>query len=592
MHLPIIKSENRYKRSIVTFGGLNLTKDFQEGELEDCHAISHRMFPAITQRLKSETVFECQSPSAAVFADKECIATNDALYYDRKKVANLSSGEKLLAVLGKKILVFPDKLYYDTQSGEVGDLRAFACVQGTGATFTGDTITVATEHIKESREIDKKVFPKDMSLIIFASATLTDGKIKFGKASVKKPSQLSEGDIYNEGCNKNEYCIIQRIEYLEDTEEYSVTSEKVIVENLMENIFSGLREGDVVEIDGCMDIKDNNKSATIISKTDTSLTFAEGTFTEGKDNGNITIQRKIPDFTCVCTYENRLWGCEKNTIYASALGDATNFFKYQNLSTDSFTVESNSAGDFTACTVYGNGCLFFKEDVCYRLFGTRPSNFQLSESFKGGILQGDGKSIANVGGKLVYKGSGGVYVYYGGSPQRISDKLGDVFLNKPVGASDGRNYYLTAETEASREEFVWDSEKNLWSKSGILNTIGYLSFGENVYRLNEQGISEIGRETDEDVEWSMTLRPFDEGYYKTKNYSRIHICAELFKGAYIRTEIKGDDGMFRCVNTSYGDEKKFINIPCSLKGCHEAQIRLSGKGKSIINSIVREFSVN
>ena len=188
--------------------------------------------------------------------------------------------------------------------------------------------------------------------------------------------------------------------------------------------------------------------------------------------------------------------------------------------------------------------------------------------------------------------NGGVYIYYGGSPQRISDKLGDISLKKAVGASDGRNYYLTADTETSREEFIWDSEKNLWTKSGIKNTIDYLCFGEDVYRLNEQGISIIGRETDEDVEWSMTLRPFDEGYYKTKNYSRIHICAELWRGAYIRTEIKGDDGIFRCINTSYGDEKKYINIPCSLKGCHEAQIRLSGKGKSIINSIVREFSVN
>ncbi len=592
MHLPVIKKENRYKRSIVTFGGINLTKDFQEGELEDAYAISHRMFPAITQRFKSETVFECQSPSAAVFADKECVATNDALYYDRKKVATLTSGEKQLAVLGKKILVFPDKVYYDTQAGEVGDLRALACTQGVTTTFTSDTISVPAVHIKESRRIDKQSFPRDMKLVIFDAATVSEGKVVLGKASLKNPSELSEGDIYNEGCNKNEYLIIQSALYLEDTEEYSVTSEKVTVENLMENIFGGFREGDVVEIEGCTDIKDNNKSATIISKTDTSLTFAEGTFTAGNDNGNITIQRKIPDFTCVCTYENRLWGCEKNTIYASALGDATNFFKYQNLSTDSFTVESNSAGDFTACTVYGNGCLFFKEDVCYRLFGTRPSNFQLSESFKGGILKDDEKSIANVGGKLVYKGNGGVYIYYGGSPQRISDKLGDISLKKAVGTSDGRNYYLTADTETSREEFIWDSEKNLWSKTGIENTIDYLCFGEDVYRLNEQGISIIRRETDEDVEWSMTLRPFDEGYYKTKNYSRIHICAELWRGAYIRTEIKGDDGIFRCINTSYGDEKKYINIPCSLKGCHEAQIRLSGKGKSVINSIVREFSVN
>ena len=99
-------------------------------------------------------------------------------------------------------------------------------------------------------------------------------------------------------------------------------------------------------------------------------------------------------------------------------------------------------------------------------------------------------------------------------------------------------------------------------------------------------------ETDDEAVWSITLCPFDEGYYNTKNYSRIHIRAQLFEGAHICAEIKSDSGEWRNVNTSYGDEKKYINIPCVVKGCHEVQLRLSGKGKSIIESIVREFSVN
>ena len=589
MHLPIIKKENRYKRSVLSFGGINLTQDFQEGELEDACGISHRLFPSVTQRLKSERVFECNSPSAAIMADKECIATNDALYYDRKKVATLTPGEKQLAVLGKRVLVFPDKIYYDTISGEVGDLRALASTMDATVTFEENSLTVPAIHIKEERSIMKEIFPYDMKLVTFGTATVSQDKVILKDPSVKTVSELSIGTIYNEKCAENEYCTVEDVNCSE--EGFVVTSEKVTVKNLMENIFAGLREGDVVEIAGCLSLKKNNKSATIVSKTDTTLTFADGTFIEGMETGDITVQRKIPDFTCVCTYENRLWGCEKNTIYASALADATSFFKYQNLSTDSFTVESNSAGDFTACTVYGNGCLFFKENVCYRLFGSRPSNFQLSESFGGGILRGDGKSIANVGGRLVYKGNGGIYIYQGGSPQRISDKLGDISLEKAVGGSDGRNYYISADTGASREEFIWDSEKNLWSKSGIINTNAYLCYGDELYRLDAEGMSKIGKETDADVEWSMTLRPFDEGYYKTKNYSRIHICAELWNGAYIRTEIKGDDGAYRCVNTSYGDEKKYINIPCPVKGCHEVQIRLSGKGKSIIHSIVREFEV-
>ena len=591
MNLPIIRKKTRYRKSIISFGGINRTGMFSDGEMEDATAISHRLFPAITQRQKSTLVFGCKNPSAAVITDKECIAADGALYYDRKKVADLTQGEKSLAVLGKKIFVFPDKIYYDTLSGEVTDLRALAETQGAKVTFTTDTISVPAVFEKEERSVVKDTFPKDAKLVIFGSATVKNGTITLGNPSLKSVSALSEGAIHNENCSKNEYAIVQSISYSEENEVCTITSEKVAVINLMQDIFRHLNEGDVVKIEGCVDRKANNKSATIVSKTDTSLTFAEGTFAEGTENGYVTIQREIPDFTCVCSYENRLWGCEKNTIYASALGDGVNFFKYKNISTDSFSVEGSGAGDFTACTVYKNGCLFFKENSCYRLYGNRPSNFELSQCFEDGISASDQKSLVNIGGKLAYKGSGGVYVYSGGVPQRISDKLGDIPLSNAAAGSDGISLFLTADTKEGREEFVWDSEKNLWSKSGVKDTISYLSFGSDVYRLKDTGLEKIEKECDENAPWSITLRPFDEGYYKTKNYSRIHICAQLYGGAYIKTEVKKDGGMWECVNSSYGDEKKYINIPCLVKGCHEVQIRLSGKGKSVINSIVREFEV-
>lgn len=592
MKLPIIKSKMRYKKSIVAFGGINTTNDFAVGEMEDAVAISHRLFPAITQREKTVLDFKCDSPSCAVFADEECVAASGALYYARKKVADLTQGEKMLAVLGKKIVVFPDKIYYDTHSGEVGDMRGLASTQGAQVTFSDSALSVPDIHVIQSRSVANEIYPKDMDIVTYESATISNGEVAFGKISLKKPSQFVDGTIHNENCKKGEYHIVQSIEYSEEDECYKITSEKVSVTNALKDIFKGLREGDVVEIEGCENLPANNKSATIVSKSDTELVFDEGTFTAGKENAIITIQRKIPDFNCVLSYENRLWGCEGNTIYASMLGDVTNFFRYKNLSTDSYTIESNSAGDFTACAVYQNGCLFFKENECYRLYGSRPSNFQLSQCFEGGILREDAKSIVNVGGKLFYKGLGGIYVYYGANPQRISDKLGNITLKNTAAGSDGRCYFLTADTKDGREEFVWDCEKNLWSRSGIKNVVSYLCFGEDVYRLKSSGIEKTVKEWDEEAQWSITFRPFDEGYYKTKNYSRIHICAELSGGAYICTEIRKDTGVWETVNTSYGNEKKYINIPCVIKGSHEVQLRLSGKGKSIINSIVREFSVN
>ena len=592
MHLPITKRESRYKRSIITFGGLNLTQSYSQGEMSNCSGISHREFPALTQRPKSENIFGCMSPSAVIFENKECVAADDGLYYDRKRVGDLSVGKKQLVTLGSKIIVFPDKMYYDTQTQEFKSLSGRVETQGAKVTFTGDTVSVPESLFVETREIDKIQFHKESPLITYASVKVDNGNVIGSELALKKATELEAGVILLEKCNKNQYRLVESVEHSDDSDMCEVTSELITTENVIKDLFASFKVGDVVEISGCEILEKNNLSGEIIGKTDTSLTFAEGTFTSGAETESITIQRKIPDFTCMCSYENRLWGCEGNTIYASALGDVTNFFIYKGLSTDSFTVASNSAGEFTACVPYGNSCFFFKETSCYKLYGNRPANFQITQSFGTGILKDDAKSIVNTGGKLIYKGNGGVYMFYGGTPQCISDKLGSITMENAAAGSNGRLYYLSVDTKDGREEYVWDIEKNLWSKTGIRDVLGYASYGDTMYRLKNDGIEKILQEADSEAEWSVTFCPFDEGYYNTKNYSRLHIRVQLFEGAYIHTEVRDDDTEWKTINTSYGDNRKYLNIPCVVKSCHRVQLRLSGKGRSILESITREFSVN
>ena len=592
MNLPVIKRKNMYRRSTLSFGGLNLTQNFSAGELRDCTGISHRAFPAITQRDKSEKVFECLSPTAAIFENKECVAAEDGLYYNRKKVANLLPGKKMLACLGKKIVVFPDKVCYDTETGKLSELSGKCTTYGTPVTFTNNSVSVGEELFLEKMEADFTLFHDGEGLITYASAEVKEGKVTLDGFALKKASEITAGTVLGEKCNANQYRIVQSVSYSDEKGVYEVANDLITVTNVLDNVFASISAGDVVEISGCDILPQNNVSGKIVSKEGNTLVFADGTFTEGTEECEITIQRKIPDFSCICSYENRLWGCEGNTVYGSALGDVTNFFVYNNLSTDSYTVSSNTAGDFTACISYGNSCLFFKENSCYKLYGNKPSNFQLSESFGGGILKEDSGSLVNIGGKVFFKGNGGVYAFYGGMPQSISDKLGNLTMENAVAGSDGKLYYLSADTQNGREEFVWDIEKGLWSKSGISDSIGYISYAGNIYRLRKDGIEKICHEPDGKAEWSMTLCPFDEGYFKTKNYTRLYIRAQLFEGAYIRTEIKRNDEPWEIVDTSYGNEKKYLNVPCVVKSCHEVQLRISGKGKSIMESVVREFSVN
>lgn len=592
MHLPRIKKENRYKRSIINFGGINLTGNYSQGELTDCTGISHSEFPFITQRKKSEKIFSCNYPTSALFGSFECIASEDGFYYNRKKVGELTPGKKQLAVLGKRIVIFPDKMYYDTETEQFKSLSGEVSTAGAKVTFSETEISVQTDFYEEIEETDTLSFSKNMMLVTYKKATVTDGNLSLTGFTLKESGAVETGTVFKEYCKENQYRVAEDVVYSEKDEKYEITNILVTVKKTASDLFNGFKKGDVIEVSGCTEHPENNKSATVSEVKGTSILFEEGTFTAGYETGSITVKRKIPDFTSVCSYENRLWGTEGNTIYASALGDATAFFTYKGISTDSFTVTSNSAGDFTACTSYGNSCFFFKENTCYKLYGNRPANFQLNESFASGILKNDSESIANTGDRLIYKGNGGVYSFYGGNPRRISDNIEKIKMENASAGSNGKLYYLSVDTEAGREEFIWDIEKNLWCKSGETDVIGYATYGEKVYRLKKDCVELITSETDSDASWSITLCPFDEGYIGTKNYSRLRIKAQLFEGAYIRTEIKDDEGIWKTVNISHGDRKKYINIPCTVKSCHELRIRLSGKGRSILENVTREFSVN
>ena len=592
MKLPIFRGEKRYRRHLVAFGGLNLLQNFSDGEMHSCNGISHIRFPAITQRQKARSVFSCESPSALVFAGKECIAASGALYYDRKKVGELSEGtDKQFAYMGNKVLVFPDKVYYDTKAEKFGSLQAECVISGVEVSFTKNSITVPSSHYVTTTKVEQHTFFCEEVLITYSTVTEQNGKYVFQGFGFKKPQELSIDTVFCEKCASNQYRTVMSIEESADKKSYIVTSKLMTLENSMKNIFADFNANDVVQISGCR-ISANNKSAALVTRGSNTLTFADDTFTEIKETVDITVKRKIPDFTCICSYENRLWGCEGNTIYASALGDPFNFFRYSGLSTDSFTVESNTSGDFTACATYGNCCLFFKENACYKLYGTRPSNFQLTESFGSGIARSEGKSIAYVNGKILYNGNGGVYVFYGGIPQCVSQKIEGIVLKNTIGGSDGKRYYISTQTENGRIELVYDTELGLWSKSGVTDVVAYSYSGGVMYRLTQEGVEEILNEADENTHWEMTLCPFEESYYKTKNYSRIHICVQLFHDSWLCVEVKSDNGQWRTVSTQYGNEKRYINIPVIIRGCHNMQIRLSGKGKSIIESITREFCVS
>ena len=115
-------------------------------------------------------------------------------------------------------------------------------------------------------------------------------------------------------------------------------------------------------------------------------------------------------------YNNRLWGCSGSTIYASKLGDPTNWNYFKSLSTDSYAVDVGSDGDFTGCAATPSHLVFFKDNVIHKLYGSKPSNYQTMDVKADGVQAGCENSLCLINGILL---SASAWIW----AMRYSDRL-------------------------------------------------------------------------------------------------------------------------------------------------------------------------
>lgn len=184
------------------------------------------------------------------------------------------------------------------------------------------------------------------------------------------------------------------------------------------------RAGDAVTISGCADAQNNGTFIIrAISGDGHGLTFYEDTFTLADPplaEAAVTIARRVPDLDHVCAYGNRLWGCAGDTVYCTRLGDPFNWYWYDAdadgpLSTAAWSVDTGSSGSFTGCAAYRGCVVFTKPDMLYKLYGTKPENFQLVASSLAGAETASGGSFAVANDTLFFLGASGVMATTGAS---------------------------------------------------------------------------------------------------------------------------------------------------------------------------------
>ena len=149
MRLPILRySAPATRQQVLQFNGVRYGPGGGDGDLAESLNLSSRLYPALGQRLGREAVGGYTAPTAVYARDKLCVVDGTDLLYDGKRVGTVTAGEKRVAAVNSKILVFPDKVYYDVEKGEFGPMARSVVLAHGGLTFTDDALEVSENPVE------------------------------------------------------------------------------------------------------------------------------------------------------------------------------------------------------------------------------------------------------------------------------------------------------------------------------------------------------------------------------------------------------------------------------------------------------------
>lgn len=396
--------------------------------------------------------------------------------------------------------------------------------------------------------------------------------------------------------------------YEEDAEANTIQASGV-------NWSSYFKAGDAVTIEGCTKHAENNKTPVIREIDGDKLYFYENVFkldgTDGTtaytESGNLTVRRTMPALQYVCENENRLWGCDGRTIYASKLGDPFNWNVFEGLETDSYAVDTGSAGGFTGCVSFLGYPVFFKEDHIYKVYGSIPSNFEVMGSATLGVARGCGRSLAIAGERLLYLSNSGVMIYSGGIPQSLHDAFGMTRLRNGRAGSDGLKYYLSAQDEDGTWKLcVYDTRRGMWHIEDETHATHFCRYEGNTYLLTDGGEITMtgnilnapeGSTEEADFTWFAETGDFVEHTSTSgesavkKGIAKLLLRIEVGEGAEARVLMQFDsDGKWvQAGQTLHAEKKRSYFLPIVPRRADHYRIRIEGRGECRVYSLTREY---
>ena len=594
------------------FGGLNETYGCTEAEYSGGMNFSARDFPALSTRLPRRRLQELAGLNGMYHLNglltvcgQDLVYTPDETPAQPVTVKNaVADSRKTMVGIGTKILIFPDKVAFDTADGSAAPLGAaweagslsvsFAPCDASGNTYeVKDKGTKEPEHPQDGQLFLKlnepdKPYSAENTLEVYSEASGNWTVIPLDYCLVTAEGIGAEFRVWD--------TVTLTGTGAEQAGQWAGLDGDRIVYGVTETTLRLRADPGGEHFYGRL--VHNGSSVVWVSMDGTQREEyfpAEG----------VKAERRVPDLEYLTECDNRVWGCSssENVIYACKLGDPTNWFSYRGIAADSYAVTVGSDGAFTGAATCMGYALFFKENTLHKLYGSKPSDFQLSSLRCRGVAKGAARSLCVINETLYYLSPDGVMAWDGSIPTKVSTALDPARLRNVKsalgGALDGR-YYLHlvrggGEAQAVRL-LVYDTERGLWQEEDVCS-YEMAGSGGQLYLWDGKAI--WAADADREENWqqaggiedgvSFELVSGDIGLDGPEELylSRLTLRLEAEVKSRIEVAVSYDSGAWETLAQLTADGRRCFDVPFVPRRCGSLRFRLKGRGQLTLRSLTR-----
>lgn len=512
MRLPSLKySQDKRPVSIKAFTGINYGEGAGDGSLRDSRNLGTEYFPALSPRLGRAVEGEYGSPTGVCARGKLLVVDGSDLLYGGEKVGTVTPGEKQFAVMGNKIIIWPDRAVFDTEEGTLTSIvRTASLLENTvGVSMTesgrkrlsfrraapvrtGDE-TARVQYINSTgvhvdfytKLCDRAEFtdgvwkPENEREVLLRSVTTGNTFIPKGSSVDGMGMDLDIRDNDNidyEGYNTLGY--YAKVTgygsgYYDEENDWKFFDGMIVLdpftnpegnpglawyymatfdlykagEENTEDFRELFAAGDSVKITG---LSEEVKSVTVAAVGEDYLEFEADALPVDAEDAWIA-----GAVTVETAFPELDMICAGENRLWGVSGDTIYASalgepaRFYDFSGDagSYAVAVASDGAFTGLTYYSNGILAFKRGLVHKVYGEYPSNYGISTYVIPGVQTGSHKSLQVINEVLYYKGEDGVYAYTGSTPELVSYDLLPKRYGAAAAGTDGRRYYISMQDE-------------------------------------------------------------------------------------------------------------------------------------------------